>query len=177
MSASPADVLAPRRPVGGIRAAVTAADVDAARTLFREYQAEIGVDLCFQNFAAELAALPAGYAPPHGCLLLAAGPDGYEGCVALRPLAVPDAPANSVGEVKRLYVRPGARGRGTARALMLALIDAARRTGYRELRLDTLASMAGARALYAALGFREIPPYYDNPLAGVRYMALPLAPG
>jgi len=152
------------------------ADLAAARALFDEYRSTLDVDLCFQGFDAELASLPGDYAPPRGRLLLAGAPGAWDGCVALRPLAVAHAPFGTVGEVKRLYVRPAARGRGTGRALMLALIDVARRIGYRELRLDTLAPMAEARALYAALGFREIPRYYDNPLPGVRYMALALPP-
>jgi GNAT superfamily N-acetyltransferase len=163
--------------LAAIRLAVSDGDIATARALFREYQAALGVDLCFQGFEAELASLPGDYAPPRGRLLLAGAPGDETGCVALRPLALADGPSASVGEVKPLYVRPGSRGRGAGRALMQALIEEARRIGYRELRLDTLAPMTAASALYASLGFRDTAPYYDNPLPGVRYMALDLAQG
>jgi ribosomal protein S18 acetylase RimI-like enzyme len=130
--------------------ATGAEDIEAARTLFREYQRALGVDLCFQGFDEELATLPGKYAPPDGRLLLAKRGDAVAGCIALRRLD------EATGEVKRLYVRPGDRGFG-------------------RLVLDTLADMKAARALYQALGFREIAPYYENPLPGAIYMALGLA--
>ena len=155
-----------------IRDACMPAEVAVARTLFEEYAGSIGVDLCFQNFAQELADLPGDYAAPRGCLLLADDGASAMGCVALRPL---DDLGAAVCEVKRLYVRPAARGTGSGRALAEAVIARARALGYRESRLDTLATMAEARRLYAALGFRECAPYYRNPLPGVTYMQLALA--
>jgi ribosomal protein S18 acetylase RimI-like enzyme len=80
-----------------------------------------------------------------------------------------------VGEVKRLYVQPARRGEGWGGRLACALIREARAIGYRELKLDTLAWMNEARALYARLGFKECAPYYDNPLDGVVYMSLALS--
>ena len=151
-----------------IRDAEAAPDFDEARTLFEEYARWLAVDLCFQNFAEELATLPGAYARPRGRLLLAGVPGRAVGCIALRPI---DAHA---GEVKRLYVRPEARGTGLGRRLASAVLDAARAIGYRELKLDTLARMAEARALYASLGFRECAPYYRNPLPDVVYMTLAL---
>ena len=82
--------------------------------------------------------------------------------------------SSAIGEVKRLYVRPTARGSGAGRALAEAVIARARSIGYGELKLDTLAMMDAARALYASLGFRECASYYVNPLPGVMYMSLPL---
>lgn len=157
-----------------IRAAVSAADVAAARALFEEYAAALNVDLCFQGFAEELASLPGAYAAPRGRLLLAGPRDAPSGCVALRPLPADDA-ATTVCEIKRLYVRPVARGTGLGAALARAVLGEARAIGYREVRLDTLASMRSAQALYASLGFRECAPYYHNPLAGTCYMSLALA--
>ena len=157
-----------------IRHAVTAAEIAEARVLFEEYAASIGVDLCFQNFSEELATLPGAYARPRGALLLA-GTAGIalrpSGCVALRPL--PDGDP-LIGEVKRLYVRPDARGSGLGRALVAQILADAAAIGYRELKLDTLPTMAAARALYASLGFRECAAYYRNPLDGVVYMSLAL---
>ena len=153
-----------------IRDAHGGADIAAVRRLFREYADGLQVDLCFQNFAQELANLPGDYAPPRGCLLLALRDAEPIGCAALRALG--DAPDGA--EVKRLYVQPNGRGLGLGRALARAVIERARMIGYRELKLDTLATMREARSLYASLGFRECAPYYPNPLAGTTYMALPL---
>jgi GNAT superfamily N-acetyltransferase len=158
-----------------IREARTAFEVEQARALFQEYAAALGVDLCFQGFAEELATLPGGYAPPLGRLLLA-GPAGAPlGCIALRPLRAPDEPTTgsvqACGEVKRLYVRPECRGTGCGRELAERVIDEARRIGYRELKLDTLATMVSAQRLYRSLGFVPCAPYYPNPLPGVVYLS------
>ena len=91
---------------------------------------------------------------------------------ALRPLAhgIDGAPTPDVAEMKRLYLRPGARGGGLGRRLAQTCVDGARERGYRVLKLDTLADMAAARALYARMGFRPCAAYYDNPLGGTLYM-------
>ena len=152
-----------------IREARTRADIASARGLFEEYAAGLGVDLCFQGFAAELATLPGAYAPPTGRLLLAGAPPTDAGCIALRPLE--GAGNGSIGEVKRLYVRAAARGVGIGFALVDTLLTHAREIGYRELKLDTLPQMTSALALYHARGFRECPRYYDNPLPGAIYLS------
>lgn len=143
-------------------------DIPLVRALFREYAAGLEVDLGFQDFDRELAGLPGAYAPPLGCLLIGwAGADAV-GCVAVRPLA-PD-----IAEMKRLYLRPAGRGSGAGEQLARAAIAHARAAGFRLLRLDTLPSMARARALYARLGFREIPPYRHNPVPGTAFLELEL---
>ena len=158
-------------------------DLALARGLIEEYAAGLGVDLCFQGLADELATLPGKYGAPAGRLLLAGPPDDAVGCIALRPLAPgsfgvsDDAFAPPVGEVKRLYVQPRARGTGTGRALATATVDAARAFGYRTLCLDTLERMSEARALYESLGFRRCARYYDNPLGDVAYYVLRLGDG
>lgn len=121
--------------------------------LLREYETDIGVSLCFQNFAAELEGLPGDYAPPKGQMILAREPSTSDlvGCVALRP--VPGSP--ELCEMKRLYVRGAARGSGLGRRLALAAMAEARRMGYRRICLDTLPSMAAAQQLYRELGFRQ----------------------
>ena len=151
-------------------------DMVQARALFEEYAAWLNVDLCFQGFAQELATLPGAYAQPRGRLLLARseGADDAVGCIALRPIDVDGTPTAAVAEVKRLYMKPRARGSGTGSRLAQRLVDEARSIGYGELRLDTLDWMTEARALYARFGFRECAPYYYNPLPGVVYMALRL---
>ena len=128
-------------------------DRDGIVALLCEYEADIGVSLCFQGFDAEVAGLPGDYAPPRGAMLLArqAGGEKFLGCVALRPvLGAPD-----LCEMKRLYVRPAGRGGGLGRTLALAAMAEARRLGYQRICLDTLPSMTAAQALYRALGFRH----------------------
>lgn len=149
-----------------IRPAVQAADVAVARSLFDEYVRTLGVDLSFQGVAEEFATLPGAYAPPRGAILLAERAGAVVGCIALRPLA-----AAHEGEVKRLYVRPIARGAGAGEALVRALVDVARGAGYTALKLDTLGKMEQARRLYARMGFAPCPPYYRNPLPGAVYMS------
>ncbi|HEY6941667.1 GNAT family N-acetyltransferase [Dokdonella sp.] len=143
--------------------------VATARTLFREYAGAIGVDLEYQGFSAELAGLPAPYVGPDGALFLAFVDGAAAGCAALRRY---DARS---GEMKRLYVRDACRGFGLGARLVDAIVDAARVAGYTELRLDTLASMTSAQALYRRLGFIETPPYGDAHIAGTRFYALRLA--
>jgi ribosomal protein S18 acetylase RimI-like enzyme len=148
-------------------------DFSAARELFQEYAAQLQVDLCFQGFAAELDRLTTLYAPPSGCLILAQSDDGPVGCGAIRRLSG-EACSNEACEMKRLYVRPQARGTGLGRTLAERLVLRAAALGYVRMYLDTLIDMVPARALYRSLGFRETAPYYDNPLPGVVYMALDL---
>ena len=148
-----------------------AAHVRHCRELFEEYQRGTGVSLCFQGFDRELASLPGDYAPPAGRLFLALAGEDPVGCVGLRGLP------GGVGEMKRLYVRRAARGTGLGEALARRVIDAARAAGYHALKLDTLPDMDSAQALYTRLGFRDTAPYNDNPVAGVRFMALDLGGG
>ena len=142
--------------------------IAAAREVLREYAASLNVDLCFQNFEAELATLPGDYAPPEGQFLLAFVDGTLAGCGGVR--ALPDADYANACEMKRLYVRPAFRRFGLGRMLAQALIDEARRAGYSVLLLDTLDDMEAARGMYASLGFEEIPPYYFNPIAGAHYL-------
>ncbi len=161
--------------------AVTAAQIEECRKLFHEYEQHLGVDLRFQDFEQEVEDLPGAYAPPDGALILAVTATGGEvcnettntetaGCVALRRLAP------GICEMKRLFVRPRFRGTGIGRQLARLIIEKARSMGYGKMRLDTLDFLTGAISLYRSLGFRQIEPYYDNPLSGVLYWELGLAP-
>ena len=147
-----------------------AADLAAVADLFAGYAASLPVDLGYQDFDGELAALPGKYAPPTGALFLARDPAGAPlGCVGLRPL-----PDEGCCEMKRLFLRPAARGLGLGRALTQAVIERARALGYRQLRLDTLASMTAAQALYGDMGFERIDPYYAPTPEGTVFMGLEL---
>ena len=150
----------------------TAAQLQATRFIFQEYAAQLDVDLCFQNFDAELSGLPGEYEKPRGALLLALIDGKIAGCCALRPLVSSDYP--NACEMKRLYVRHAYRRTGLGRQLVEAILDAARVAGYHHVLLDTLSEMESARALYVDLNFEEIPPYYHNPIAGAHYLKVDL---
>jgi putative acetyltransferase len=150
--------------------------IEQARSLFLEYGSSLGFNLCFQSFDEELKSLPGAYGPPSGRLLLARshgrdlhGQDQVHaaGCVALRKLEP------GICEMKRLYVRPGDRGRGLGQMLVERIIAEARAIGYERMRLDTVESaMKDAIALYRRVGFREIPPYTAIPIESALWMEL-----
>jgi putative acetyltransferase len=142
--------------------------IRVVRELFLEYSESLGVDLCFQGFAEELASLPGEYSRPAGRLLVMMDEQQAVGCLALRPIN------DTICEMKRLYLRAAYRGKGAGRALIDALIGAAREIGYERMRLDTLPSMTKAIAIYRSLGFQEIPPYRVNPVAGASFLELNL---
>ncbi len=151
--------------------AESAGDIQAVRGLFREYEAWLGIDLCFQSFEHEVASLPGGYGPPAGALLLAkaqeAGP--AVGCAGLRRLS------EDTVELKRLFVRPEHHGQGLGKQLLAAAIAEATARGYRRMRLDTVPQLTTAIELYRRWGFQEIPPYNHSPIVGSLYFELTLA--
>ena len=145
-------------------------EIEQVRELFDEYVAWLGINLCFQNYDKEVASLPGEYAPPRGRLLLAVAEDGaVAGCAALRDLE------NGVAEMKRLFVRPAFRGQRLGWQLAETIVAEARTLGYEQIRLDTLpGKMDQAIAMYRVLGFKDIAPYYNNPVAGAAFMELKL---
>jgi putative acetyltransferase len=155
-----------------IRHVSTAEDLQAVRQLFVDYQADLGVDLCFQGFAAELNELPGDYAEPTGALLLALVDGAPAGCCAFRPL--PNTDHLNACEMKRLFVRRAFRGFGLGRLLVDHCMTQAQLAGYTTMLLDTLSDMEAARALYQEAGFVEVPPYYHNPLPGAHYLKVDL---
>ena len=161
--ASPEDVI--------IVEAATSAEYALGRTMFEEYAHAIDVDLCFQDFAAELDRLSVMYAPPAGALLLARAGSEVAGCVGLRKLR------DDICEMKRLYVRPEFRGRHIGRHMAEDIARRARDLGYRTLVLDTLGTMEAAQRLYVSMGFKPATSYYVNPLPNVKYYSLDLQRG
>ena len=161
-----------RRDQVAIVEASTKAEIAEIRSLFAEYQQWLGEDLSFQDFSAELDALADLYARPGGCLLLARAGDGsVAGGVGMKGLAP------GICEMKRLYVRPHWQGIGLGRRLAEAVVQEGREAGYALMRLDTLTRLHAAVALYRSMGFREISPYYPNPMEGVLFMELVLVRG
>ena len=147
-------------------------EIEQARQLFKEYAAWLEINLCFQNFEKELADLPGDYATPNGRLLLAYDDNESAGCVALRKID------DGICEMKRLFVRDKFRGQGLGRSLIDAIISEAKDIGYKRMRLDTLPpKMNDAIALYRSFGFKEIKPYYKNPVPGAIFMELNLNAG
>jgi ribosomal protein S18 acetylase RimI-like enzyme len=142
-----------------------AEDIPEVRAMLREYVAWIGLSLAFQEIEVEIETLPGAYDRPGGALLVAEDNHRLIGMVALRRM---DA---AICEMKRLFVRSHARGRGLGKELVTHVLEEAHRLNYDEIRLDTLPMMGDAQALYASLGFEDIEPYYDTPIAGTRFMA------
>jgi GNAT superfamily N-acetyltransferase len=151
------------------RIVVGGADLDAVRSLFREYAEWVAVDLSFQGFAEELAGLPGEYQAPEGALILAVVDRRPAGCIGVRAW-----PARAC-EMKRLFVREAFQGRGCGLVLARQAIAWATQAGYERMLLDTLPAMATAQRLYERLGFREVDPYRFNPVPGTRFMELTLA--
>ncbi len=139
-----------------------------ARRLMEDYQTELGVDLCFQQFDEEMATLPGRYGPPDGALLLVSVDGRYVGCGALRDLG------GGIVEVKRMYLAPEVRGQGTGKRLLAELLTKARELGYQTARLDTLRRLAPAVKLYEDAGFKRIAPYNPNPEDDIVYYELAL---
>ena len=138
--------------------------MDKIRSLFIEYQKWLGIDLCFQNFEAELVNLPGEYAEPKGSIFVVEESKSvFVGCIALRPYS------NEVAEIKRLYIQPSSQGRGYGMLLLERALDMAKAAGYKKVILDTLPTMERARNLYRVFGFTQIGAYYNNPLDDVEY--------
>ncbi len=149
--------------------AETPEEIEQAQTLFREYEAWFGLNLCFQNFDEEVANLPGKYALPEGRLFLAFSDEKLAGCVALRKLE------DAICEMKRLFVREDFRGQNIGKLLIEKLFEEARLTGYKKMRLDTFPPKMGrAVKIYESYGFREIAPYYHNPYGEAVYMEMNL---
>ena len=151
-----------------IRVAESKEELDEIKSLIEQYHLELNEDLCFQNFSKEMDEFPGKYSPPSGFCLGAYQENEIVGCVCLRKFD------QDAGEVKRLYVTPQGRGKKTGFLLMTALIEKAKTMGYKKLLLDTLQRLEAANKLYEKLHFREITPYYHNPIPDVIYWELNL---
>jgi ribosomal protein S18 acetylase RimI-like enzyme len=139
-------------------------DLLLVKELFLEYAQSLDFDLCFQNFDEELNGLPGLYAAPAGCILLAHHNSELAGCVALKAID------KNISEMKRLYVRPKFQGLGIGKALTQEILKKAKDLGYAKIRLDTVPAMKTAITMYKSMGFYEIEPYRENPIAGALYL-------
>ena len=155
-------------PVVRIDPARSPEDLEAVTLLFREYAVAVPHA---SGIEADLAGLPGRYGPPGGLLLLARVDDAPAGCVAYRTID----PGGC--EMKRLYVRPDARGLGIGRGLVARAIGEAADRGFRRMLLDTSRQMPEAFGIYRSAGFREVPPYWDSPVPDVVYLGLDLVEG
>jgi putative acetyltransferase len=165
-----------RRP--SVRLARSRKDVEIARALFREYRqwhvehqsANRISDAAFSTGLGyldnEIAGLPGEYALAHGAIVLAFEGATPLGCGALREIRA------GVGEIKRVYVRDRARGSGTGRRIVRALIRRAWTFGFERAVLDTLPAMSAAIRLYRNLGFVETEAYWDHPVQGALFFEL-----
>ena len=140
-------------------------ELDIIRDLFREYEKELNENICFQSFEEELKDPLKKYGPPSGDLMLAYWDDEIAGCIALMKMKEPGA-----CEMKRLYVKPSFRKNKIGRLLIEDLLNSAKERDYKIMRLDTFLKLQSAMHLYQQFGFKNISPYYNNPLAGVVYM-------
>jgi len=143
-------------------------DIDTVKALFQAYTQMLNIDLSFQKYKEELEGLPAKNALPGGSFYIAWCGGVPAGCIAMRPLD------NERCEMKRLYVKPQFRGHGLGKALARQVIEDAKALKHKKMLLDTLASFENAIALYKALGFYAIEPYYHNPIADTLYLCLDL---
>jgi putative acetyltransferase len=146
----------------------TIEELEEVREIFIEYADFLQVDLCFQDFEKELQTLHKVYNPPAGCIILAKEDEQVLGCIALKPIS------EGVCEMKRLYVRPSARGKALGKKLVEELIDFAKKVGYKTMKLDTISSLKEAINLYQSKGFVKTEAYVYNPLSDVLYFELTL---
>ncbi len=142
-------------------------DYQLAVGLFKEYAAQLGVDLEFQNFSSELEKMELHYTRPKGVLIIAYNEKYLPiGCFGIRNFE------NTTCELKRMYLRKEARGLGIGKLLLEKSISIGKELGYKSMRLDTLPTMQAAIGLYKKMGFYEIAPYRYNPIKGTKYFEI-----
>ena len=139
-------------------------DLPEIKLLIKEYLTRLNRDLSFQNIDYELKNPEHKYTAPQGELLVAVDNAEVLGMVAYH------RHSDARCEMKRLYVRPKARGKHVGEKLVLAIIEHARNSGYKEIVLDTIVPLKAAINLYHKYGFEECSPYYNNPMDDVIYM-------
>jgi GNAT superfamily N-acetyltransferase len=157
-----------------ITADTAAETLIAARELLLEYGRFViahpeSAGFCYGTLEQEVARLPFSYVEKQGGCLMARVDDEPTGFIGWR--AVPATVATNAWEVKRLWVRPMARGLNLGRTLTQAVIDRAIETGRTAVYLDTVpAVMTTAHRLYLSMGFEPCPCYNDNPVSELEWM-------
>lgn len=145
-----------------VRIEVEAPSSTAGRAVLRAYMSDLasrylGRPATSEEIHTALREDPSNdLAPPHGFLLVARASGSIVGCAGLRLL--PD----KLGEVKRVFVESAARGQGIGARLMMELERLAREHGLADLRLDTRHDLVEARAMYAVLGYQEVPAFNNG---------------
>ena len=134
------------------------------KALIIEYSRRLGRDLSFQNFDDELQNPAHKYTAPEGEILVAIEDEKVLGMIAYH------RHSSERCEMKRLYVKPEARGMHLGDALVKEIIEHAKTAGYKEMVLDTIVPLKAAISLYKKYGFEECEPYYHNPMDDVVYM-------
>ncbi len=134
------------------------------KNLIKEYSSRLGRDLSFQNIDDELNNPAHKYTASEGELLVAIDNDKVLGMVAYH------RHSDVRCEMKRLYVRPNARGMHLGNALVTEILAHAKNAGYKEMVLDTIVPLKAAISLYKKHGFEECEAYYHNPMDDVIYM-------
>jgi putative acetyltransferase len=148
----------------------------AARELLLEYGRFViaqpgAARFCFGALEKEAANLPLSYHEQGGGCLLALVDHAPSGFVAWRALAPSPQIAPGAWEMKRLWVRPEARGLGLGRALTQAVLDRAVAYKQNTVYLDTApTAMQNAYRLYREMGFVPCAPYNDNPVEELAYL-------
>lgn len=138
--------------------------IDEVKRLIIEYTTRLGRDLSFQHLSEELDNPAFKYTAPQGEILIAENDGIILGMVAYH------RHSDSRCEMKRLYVKPEARGMHLGDTLVSEIISHAKKAGYKEMVLDTITPLQAAISLYKKYGFVECEPYYNNPMDDVVYM-------
>jgi ribosomal protein S18 acetylase RimI-like enzyme len=159
-----------------------AATLAAAHELLLEYGRFVvaqpgAARFCFGSLEKEAARLPESYLEQDGGCLLASVGNEPAGFIAWRAIAASAQVADGSWEMKRLWVRPTARGLRLGRLLTEAVLDRARQAHRSAVFLDTApASMGAAYSMYLEMGFAPCAAYNNNPVEGLAYLVKYIEP-
>ncbi|MGD9859987.1 MAG: N-acetyltransferase family protein [Marinobacterium sp.] len=148
--------------------AVFPADLEDVLDLYREYIDNTSVDLSFQGNEKEFDQLAETYSDEESKIFLLKKDTKPVGCAAFRKLD------DISCEMKRVYIRPIARGRNLGSKLIDRVLEEAIKSGYEKVCLDVLPEFKAALKLYKSYGFVDHPPVTNNPVPGTHFLGLDL---